>query len=780
MSKQLLRSWTFRISAALITVMLAIFITGWLWVETTDARGQSLVSKGVPISDQLKQFSKAFQSGDTETLSALFHTEAMATPWRIGVAANSLPFGLQIFHPEESSATSDIEALDLFEGWRGSIGTVDSSVFRLLVLDDFSSSDDAKGRVRFEVRGRNSDALSLVDRGVLLVGFRLQDQQWRISHVSLEEGVRTTGAGDYFVDLAAQSGLDFVLAPDPRTEQGDMELRFELGKFGYAGLTAGDYNGDGFDDLFFGSGGASALFRNQGDGTFQDVTVAAGLTGLSHVTTAILADFDNDFDADLYVGVFIGPNRLFKNNGDGTFSDVTGASGLMPDEFTAAVAVADLNNDGLLDIYVASYLDPVRQIPQQRIYARNGEPNRLYLNTGDLTFRDHTEASGSGDAGLGLSLAISDYDVDGDQDIYVVNDFGRNVLLQNQGDATFKDIAKEANALAVGAGMSGQWADYNSDGLLDLYVTGIRSDLFWFVQPETVRRTIALALKRFPSGDGNLGLYWDLLRHMGRDWDQAGVMANGGNYLLENQGDGTFLDVSSAANVQGQGWYWSAALFDYDNDADLDIYAVNGFISQNPDRDLGQELDLEAFARPYEEGYTFSLDYVGNDSLNGHERNTMHVNLDHEQYVEAANALGLDSLRDGRGMAISDFDHDGDLDIVVNNYGAAPSYFVNQRGNAQNWLQVRLLGRTNNRDGVGAVIRVRTEDRWQTRLVAAGEGYASQFSLTAHFGVGTAVAIDELQVWWPNGNRQTFSGLPANHWLTVDEDRSVAIIQAWE
>lgn len=745
---------------------------GLLWSEHIDAQGRQLTDAGLSISDTLVQLSEGFAAGDAQAMVPVFAVGATVDPW--------------VLSPDEGLAGIERYRFDLAVGplaearpshilgrWRASHQAVDMARFRLLLIEDLHTGAWARAQMRFEVRGQSGDGRRIVDRGVLVGHFQFHGDRWRISRLSLASGDRTVGSGDAFLDLAEERGLGFVLSSDPRADRGEVRLRFALARHAYAGVAAADYDGDGFDDLLFGSGDQIALYRNHGDGSFEDVTERAGLAGLRHVNSAILADLDNDGDPDLVAGVFLGPNRLFRNGGTGVFTDVTEGSGLGPDLFTAAVAVGDLNNDGLLDIYVGQYLDVRRDIPEQRLYARNGEPNRLYLNTGGLVFRDHTDGCGCAEPGLGLSLAIADYDRDGDQDIYVVNDFGRNALLRNRGDATFEDVAIGANALAVGAGMSGQWADYDGDGLLDLYVTGIRSDISWSLQPIAIHRAIAQGIKRLEGS--SLGLYWDLLTHLSWRWDQVGVMATSGNYLLKNRGDGSFVDVSAAANVKGQGWYWSAALLDYDNDGDLDLYAVNGFIRGTAGCDLGNELRLEAFARPYQEGYTFSDAYVGDCSIHGYEANTLHINLGDGRYVEAAAALGLGSMELGRGMAISDFDHDGDLDIVVSNYGARPHYFVNQHGSRGHWLQVRLIGRESNRDGIGAVVRVRTGPKWQTRLIAAGEGYASQYSRVAHFGLGAAGRVDELRIWWPSGKSQTFVDLPVNRSITVDEGQPLPI-----
>ena len=219
--------------------------------------------------------------------------------------------------------------------------------------------------------------------------------------------------------------------------------------------------------------------RNKHDGTFEDVTAKAGLSGLDGVSVAVFADYDNDGFKDAFISRTYNPNQLFHNNGDGTFTDVTARAGIGADCCTTVASWGDYDNDGKLDLYVGRYLDPRAKIPTT-FYARNGEPNQLYKNNGDGTFTNVTVEAGVGDPGLCLGTVFGDYDDDGYADLFVVNDFGRSTLYHNERNGTFTDVTVKAGTLAYGAGMNATIGDYDNDGRLDLYTTDIRSEHGWF------------------------------------------------------------------------------------------------------------------------------------------------------------------------------------------------------------------------------------------------------------------------------------------------------------
>ncbi|MGE0712306.1 MAG: FG-GAP repeat domain-containing protein [Planctomycetota bacterium] len=394
---------------------------------------------------------------------------------------------------------------------------------------------------------------------------------------------RIVGPGDLFRNRTTAWQLRHFGSADPRFLPPSTELRYQVGRHAIGGASAADVDGDGRDDLLLTRGDGLGLFLNRG-GRLEDVTEAWGLGGVAHPNVCLAADFDGDGDADLFVGSFYGPNHLFENVG-GRFRDVTATSGLGQDDMTAVAAAADFDGDGRLDLYLGRFLDMRSEVPLTMLYTRNGAPNKLYLSSGALRFRDASASSGADDVGLTLGAAAGDVDGDGDADIYLSNDFGRNVLLRNDGRGHFQDVALETGTLAVSGGMSATFADLDGDGRLDIYVSSIRSNQRWFSQDVNIRSYV-LGIVQSNRRARLQELFLDLRKHMGQDWPQVGHASLKGNYYLRQRPDGTFADVSEEQNVNPQGWYWSSGAFDVDNDGRLDLFAVDGWISNELKDDL--------------------------------------------------------------------------------------------------------------------------------------------------------------------------------------------------
>src|SRR5947207_2717531 len=310
-------------------------------------------------------------------------------------------------------------------------------------------------------------------------------------------------------------------------------------RYGPGGITAVDYDNDGFYDLFIPDGVESKLYRNRGDGTFEDVTRQAGLAGLDGVSVAVFADYDNDGHKDLFVSRTFRPNKLFHNNGDGTFRDVTKQSGIGEDCCTTVASWADYDNDGLLDLYVGRYLDPRTKIPTT-FYARNGEPNQLYHNNGDGTFTNVTEKAGVGEKGLCLGSVWGDYDGDGFPDLYVVNDFGRKTLYHNNRNGTFTDVTVKSGTLAYGAGLSASFADFDNDGWLDIYAADgwVYNDKGTEIELDFLNNVVS------KQKEYKTGIFFDP-KYFGKTswhgWER--------NRHLRNNGDGTFTEMGRAAGT---------------------------------------------------------------------------------------------------------------------------------------------------------------------------------------------------------------------------------------
>ena len=410
-------------------------------------------------------------------------------------------------------------------------------------------------------------------------GFKIRKQE-------LIRGVTVIGDQTGFTNVTQQVGIDFISNRNPIWATPEWEPKtFEIVKYASAGVTAADYDNDGWYDIFFADGKHPRLYHNNGDGTFTDATAALGLpTELTGLNVGIFADFDNDGDKDLFLGYISQENQLYRNNGDGTFTDVSKNAGL-GGYFTTVAAADDYDNDGDLDLYIGRYLDPRTKLPTTLFFTRNGEGNILLRNDGNLRFTDVTDEAGVREGGLTLGVAWGDYDEDGDRDLYVANDFGRNTLFRNNSDGTFTDVSKETGTIDPGFGMSAAFGDIDNDGDLDIYISNVHSAQRWYAQAATLyqymlnsigQRTI---FEDWPSYKGIFSI-------AGTDWSSFGDETVKGNSLMLNNGKGQFVDVSEVAGTNPFGWYWSSTMFDYDNDGRQDIYAVNGWITAKSEDDL--------------------------------------------------------------------------------------------------------------------------------------------------------------------------------------------------
>lgn len=512
---------------------------------------------------------------------------------------------------------------------------------------------------------------------------------------------------------------------------------------GYASLGAAvavaDYNGDGFEDVFATDSqehGKNLLYRNNGDLTFTEVGEAAGVAAGNDATNAsadaLWFDYNNDRRLDLLV-VRFGRNQLFKNLGDGTFTEVSAQAGLTQQYLNSIVAIAfDYDLDGDLDLVLGNYFQAVslfdpptaRFFPESFETANNGGGVTLYRNNGDGTFTDATAPAGLRLSGWTLDLGHADVDHDGDDDLYVAADFGTDRFFVNNGDGTFIDVTEQAIGIDTKKGMNADWGDFNNDGLFDVYVTNITD--------EYMRE---------------------------------------GNFLWKNNGDLTFADVARETGTYDTGWGWAGKFFDYDNDGWQDLYVVNGWVSAGPENyvlDIFQLLvspnvDL-ADARNWPP--------MGNKTLSGYQENCLFHNQGGMLFKSEAARHGLHSKLDGRGIAVADFDNDGRLDLLVVNANAKPLLFHNVQPTGHHWVQLTLEGAQSNPFAVGTRVWVTANGQTQVGFVNGGNGFASQSTLRVHFGLGTATQIEHLEVAWPAGTRQTFTNLQPDRIYTIVEGQA--------
>jgi hypothetical protein len=524
-----------------------------------------------------------------------------------------------------------------------------------------------------------------------------------------------------FEDVTGAAGIRFQLENSISPQRYSIETMM-------GGVAVFDYNNDGLLDIFFTNGAAipslekaepiyfNRLYRNNGDGTFTDVTEQAGVKGIGYSMGVAAADYDNDGFVDLYV-VGVNKNQLLHNNGDGTFTDVTekaGVAGMVP-KLGKAWAVAagwfDYDNDGLLDLLVINYLNyniadaKPCSINGIRTYCSpnnfEGTPNILYRNNGDGTFTDVSVASHIAKyVGKGMGVAFADYDNDGFTDVFISNDTFPNFLLHNNGNGTFKDVALETGTAYtssgnVVAGMGAEFRDLNNDGWPDIFHTAMFGDTF-------------------PLYKGARDRFDDVSLPSGMD------------------------------NFSRRLTAWGTGAFDFDNDGFKDIFTAGGAILDN---------EMEIYHRPAR-------------LPNGILRNNGNFT-----FTDVSSNAGAGFLvpKAHRGAAFGDLNNDGNIDVVVTALNDKPQLLMNRTTNDNHWIIIKLVGTKDNRDGLGTRVKVTTANSVQYNHATTAVGYSSSSDKRVHFGLGKASVIDKLELLWPTGIKQVLTHVRADQVLTVVE-----------
>ncbi|MDP9160302.1 MAG: FG-GAP-like repeat-containing protein [Acidobacteriota bacterium] len=598
--------------------------------------------------------------------------------------------------------------------------------------------------------------------------------EFRIRTWQLSSETWSRSEGLVYVDIASQAlganasfSSQMLLGTDYWRTVLDGACGIDI--YGHNGISVGDIDGDGFDDLYVcqPAGLPNRLYRNRGDGTFEDVTETAGVGILENTACALFADYDNDGRQDLIVVRTDGP-VLFHNEGNGKFRKIEYAFKFAtpPQGTFTGAAVADYDRDGWLDIYFCLYLyyqgTEQYKYPSPYYDAENGPPNFLMRNNRDGTFCDVTAEAGldKNNASYSFCCGWGDYNGNGWPDLYVVNDFGKKNLYRNNGDRTFTDITAKVGVEDVGAGMSVCSFDYDNDGAEDLYVANM-----WTAAGNRIA-TQEIFQKEAPQN----------VRALYRKHAM-------GNSLFCNNSDGTFGETTAKSEVGMGRWSWSSDAWDFDHDGFADIYVTNGMIS-GPSR---SRQDLNGFfwrqvvansavdARPsqdYEQGWNAINELIRSDgNWSGFERNVFYANNRDGTFSDVSGVIGLDFIEDGRAFALSDFDHDGRLEVFLKNRNSPQLRLAkNVMKELPPSMTIRLSGRgRSNRDAIGAVVTVRTEQGQQTRWLQAGSGFLSQHSKELFFGLGDARAPVHASIRWPSGTVQEIRDLPVNCRIWVEE-----------
>jgi hypothetical protein len=556
------------------------------------------------------------------------------------------------------------------------------------------------------VSGSIKAALALLI--AVLLGFRL------VGAAQRELPVR-------FINIASEARIGF------KHENGATPQKYMPETMG-GGSIIFDYNNDGWPDIFFVNGGSFVdklkaagarhrLYRNNKDGTFTDVTSSTGIGVSGFGMGACSADYDNDGWPDLHI-TSVGANKLYHNNGNGTFTDVTEKAGVGSQLWSSSCTFGDIDNDGYVDLFVTNYVDFSVNNNKYCIYSGdtrvychpnvyNGLPDILYRNNGDGTFTDVSRQAGIYRTdGKGLGVVFGDYDNDGWADIFVANDSTPNFLFHNKGKGVFEEVALVAG-VAVGsdgqplAGMGTDMGDIDADGLLDIFVTNL-----------------------------------DRQTHS----------------LYRNLGKGLFANITFESGV-GEATLpfvgFGAVFFDYDNDTDLDLAIANGDVIDN----------VSLFR----------------DSTSYEQRNLLLQNDGTGKFrdVGPASGPGFALKKPSRSLSAGDIDNDGDLDLLIGNVGQAPDLLRNDGGNNNNSLLIRTVGSKSNRDGIGARLKLTVGDKVLIREVKAGSSYLSQSDLRVHFGMGRAARAQQLEIRWPSGAVDVLQDVEANQILVFTEGRGV-------
>jgi hypothetical protein len=506
-----------------------------------------------------------------------------------------------------------------------------------------------------------------------------------------------------------------------------------------ASVSVADFDGDGKPDLYFTNsrfGEPNALYRNRGDGTFEDVAATAGLADLNKPGEgvsmgAVWGDFDNDGHEDVLVYRY-GYLALFRNVDGRHFQDITEAAGLRRWVNSNGAIWLDYDRDGLLDLYVTAYfrsdidlwhLTTTKIMHNSFEFATNGGKNLLFHNLGGGKFEDVTDKMGVGSTRWSLAAASADFNGDGWPDIYLANDYGPEELyLNNRGRSfvlTTAGLESESKS-----GMSATLGDAFNRGRLDAFVTNI-SERGYLFQNNNLR---------------------------------VNEMAE--SHRFRNVAEGAIADA---------GWAWGAQFGDLNNDGANELFVANGFISADRQKNYWYAMSKIAGAngRFFEDAATWPA--FGNASLSGYEPSRVYINRGVAGWVDVANKVGATDLYDGRAVALADLSNRGSVDVIVANQNQPAVVYRDYPDSANHWIAFKLVGTRSNRSAIGAEVVLESGLITQRRVIDGGSGFASQNDRRLHFGLGSREWVDRVVIYWPSGIRQVVARPPIDGFVTIRE-----------
>lgn len=575
----------------LVTVLL--LLVGLVGLEVSyqiwASKFPKLMETGTNIDAFLGVYSKDFQAMQQPMLMSSYAEDARVDFF----THQDEPRNLDDVVTVEYLPAENLEVLpDLKEQIRDyfePIQEVEKAKFKLNHIYHQTDDGTAKVRVRFQIWGHMNDGRDFYDSGLLRVGLCMDEENsWLVASQEMIASTRVYRAErTFFTDISDDCGIQLT----PQSLK-DFHEHFRDWKFSSAnrlgrGTGVADVDGDGHLDICVAGVHETRLYLNDGNGGFTDGSERVGLRPekTTFALFPLFADIDNDHDPDLLLLRMRGQSLLLRND-KGRFTDITKQSGLQFGEFGFTAAFADYDNDGFVDLYLGRYGNARDTVPDNLVRSVNGEPDQLFRNRGDGTFQEVTEEAGIHNPGWTLACGFCDIDADGDVDLYAANDFGYDKYFVNQGDGTFSDQTWQAGAHNIGNGMSVSFFDFDEDGDLDLYTSGIASNTIWFQGPGT-KFILSKFLRSPTSFAATFASVVDLKRHLPMtELDQLGYKVTQGNSLLEFQTDGTFRHAEKETKLEWAEWAWGVTAEDYDCDGDTDVYVANGFVTGKDKHDL--------------------------------------------------------------------------------------------------------------------------------------------------------------------------------------------------